>query len=175
MTRLLLACLDEAYDRRSWHGPNLRGSVRGLSRAVAAWRPAAGRHNIWELVVHAAYWKYVVRRRLTGEKRGSFPLQGSNWWRRPDEDSEAAWKRDVALLATEHAALRAAVEQFAPRRLDQRLPGSALTYAALVRGAAAHDLYHAGQIQLLKRLAAQVDNERSAVPRDGSFALRVGR
>jgi hypothetical protein len=131
-----------------------------MSPEVAAWRPAADRHNIWELVVHAAYWKYAVRRRLTGDKRGSFPLHGSNWWKRPDEDSEAAWKRDVALLAAEHGALRAAVEQFAPNRLDQQAPGSPYTYAALIRGAAAHDLYHAGQIQLLKRLATRVGGPR---------------
>jgi hypothetical protein len=152
MTQLLLDALDEAYDRRSWHGTNLRGSIRGLPRAVANWRPAPDRHNIWELVVHAAYWKYAVRRRLTGEKRGSFPLAGSNWWRRPDEDSDAAWSHDVALLAAEHRALRAAVARLPAARFGRQAPGSPFTYAALIRGAAAHDLYHAGQIQLLKRL-----------------------
>jgi hypothetical protein len=55
---LLVRLLDQAYDRKSWHGPNLRGSIRGLDPAVAAWRPAPGRHCIWEIVVHAAYWKY---------------------------------------------------------------------------------------------------------------------
>lgn len=61
-TETLLALLDEAYDHRSWHGTNLRGALRGLPSAVAAWRPEPMRHNIWELVVHAAYWKYAVRR-----------------------------------------------------------------------------------------------------------------
>jgi hypothetical protein len=153
MTQLLLVALDEAYDHRSWHGTNLRGSIRGLSRAVACWRPAPDRHSIWELVVHAAYWKYAVRRRLTGEKRGSFPLAGSNWWARPEEDSDGAWKRDVALLAAEHRALREAVAGFPAAKFNRLAPGSSFTFASLVRGAAAHDLYHAGQIQLLKRLA----------------------
>jgi hypothetical protein len=149
----LLAFLDDAYDRRSWHGTNLRGSIRGLSLAVAAWRPAPDRHNIWETVVHAAYWKYAVRRRLTGEKRGSFPLEGSNFWSRPEARTAAAWRRDVALLADQHRLLREAVIDFPGARLQRRPPGSAFTYAALIRGAAAHDLYHAGQIQVLKRLA----------------------
>jgi len=153
MNQLLLDALDEAYDRRSWHGTNLRGSIRGLSRAVAAWRPAPDRHNIWELVVHAAYWKYTVRRWLTGEKRGSFALEGSNWWVRPLEDTDAAWKRDVALLASEHRVLRAAVAAFPSGKLANKAGQSPFTYAALIRGAGAHDLYHAGQIQLLKRLA----------------------
>ena len=65
VTDLLVASVEEAFRHRSWHGTNLRGSIRGLTPAEASWRPAAGRHNIWELVVHAAYWKYVVRRKLT--------------------------------------------------------------------------------------------------------------
>ena len=161
MTEILLALLDEAFDKRSWHGTNLRGSVRGLSWEQAAARPARGRHNTWELVVHCAYWKYAVRRRLTGEKRGSFPLEGSNFWVRPSAKpagrnfssaDAVGWKRDVALLAEQHRALRAAVAAFPAKRWTARAPGSPFTYAALVRGAAAHDLYHAGQIQLLKRL-----------------------
>jgi len=75
-----LSVIDCAYNRQSWHGTNLRGSLRGLSVTDVARRPKRGRHNIWELVVHCAYWKYVVRRRLTGEKRGSFPLAGSNFF-----------------------------------------------------------------------------------------------
>jgi uncharacterized damage-inducible protein DinB len=150
---MMLDLLDEAFDRRSWHGTNLRGSIRGLPRSIAAWRPAPGRHNIWELVVHAAYWKYVVRRRLTGDKRGSFPLSGANFWVRPEEDSDAAWKRDQRLLIDQHHLLKVAVKALPARRLSRRVPGSTFTYAALLRGVAAHDLYHAGQIQLLKRLA----------------------
>ena len=70
----LLAFMDAAYDRTSWHGTNLRGSIRGLTVRQAAWRPSPKRHNIWELVVHAAYWKYTALRRLSGARRGSFPL-----------------------------------------------------------------------------------------------------
>jgi hypothetical protein len=66
----LLFLLDSAYDHVSWHGTNLKGSIRGLSPHRAAWRPGGTRHNIWELVVHAAYWKYVAWRRLTGAARG---------------------------------------------------------------------------------------------------------
>jgi len=150
----LLDFLDQAYDRKSWHGTNLRGSLRGLGVAEAAFRPAPGRHSIWELAVHAAYWKYTVLRRLTGEKRGSFALEGSNWFARPEgEPTPAAWRADLALLHATHGRLRAAVAALDPKRLDERPAGSKFLYRALVSGAAAHDLYHAGQIQLLKRLA----------------------
>ena len=149
--RQALAALDEAFDRKAWHGTNLRGSVRGLDARKAAWRPGPGRHNIWELVVHAAYWKYTVRRRLTGEKRGSFPLEGSNWFTRADA-SEAEWRRDVALLVAEHRRLRAVVAGLRDADLARRARGSPRAQAALIYGVAAHDVYHAGQIQLLKRL-----------------------
>lgn len=151
---ILLRLIDEAFDRKSWHGTNLRGAIRGLSLEAAAWRPARNRHNIWELVVHAAYWKYAVRRRLAGEKRGSFPLKGSNWFARPVRGAapEVQWRADVRLLNDMHEALRQAVAALPERALAKRAPRSPFDNLSLVTGAAAHDYYHAGQIQLLKRL-----------------------
>ena len=149
---LLLAICDRAYDRKSWHGTNLKGSLRGISAERASWRPARGRHNVWEIALHAAYWKYAVRRVLTGEKRGTFPLSGSNWFRRPNERTDAAWKRDLALLEASHRSLRRAIASTAPRDLFRAPRGKATSRFALISGVAAHDLYHAGQIQLLKRL-----------------------
>jgi len=144
--------IDEAYDARSWHGTNLRGSLRGVSPRVAAWRPAPGRHNIWELALHAAYWKYAVRRRITGEKRGSFSLAGSNWFRRPEAATAAAWKADLAFLGSEHRQMRGVIAGLKAADLQKRTPPGRTTIGFLVRGIAAHDLYHAGQIQILKRL-----------------------
>lgn len=72
----LLRSIDLAYDKKAWQGPTLRGALRGVDQTLAAWRPAPNRHNIWEIAVHAAYWKYSVRRRLGDVPRGSFPLEG---------------------------------------------------------------------------------------------------
>jgi hypothetical protein len=148
----LLQLLDEAYSRDAWHGPNLRASIRGLTPREAARRIRPGRHNIWEIVVHAAYWKYVVRRRLTGEKRGSFSLPGSNWFRQPADRSERAWRADVALLEREHRLLREVVASYPAKNLDRRAPGSKTFARRLIAGVAFHDVYHAGQIQLIKKL-----------------------
>jgi hypothetical protein len=148
----LLRILDEAYDQPAWHGPNLRGSIRGLTARQAAWRPAPGRHNIWEIVVHAAYWKYAVRRRLRGEKRGSFPLQGSNWFARSGKGGGKEWRRDVALLEEQHRDLRALVAGISPGELRQYSRARSGFGLRQIYGAALHDVYHAGQIQLLKRL-----------------------
>lgn len=150
---LLLALIDQAFDHRAWHGTNLRGSIRGLKAKEAAWRPAPGRHNIWETVIHAAYWKYIVRRRILSEARGSFPLDGSNWFERPTgKPSEDAWKNDVRLLVNAHRSMREAVAGFTDADLKIIPKGSKVSNVEIITGIAAHDLYHAGQIQLLKRL-----------------------
>src|SRR5688572_30781039 len=99
---LLLANLDAAYDKKGWHGTTLRGALRGLTGDDVYWRPGKGRHNIWELAAHAAYWKYAVRRRLTGGKRGSFAIKGSNWLATPSRADEDAWGDVVLLLDSEH-------------------------------------------------------------------------
>lgn len=150
----ILEMIDQAFDRRSWHGTNLKGSIKGMKAQEASWRPAPGRHNIWELVVHAAYWKYIVRRRLLSEAKGSFPIKGSNWIERPGtgQSSEAAWKADVRLLLEMHKSLRNVISTLSTAELHQTPPGSKVNNFEMVVGIAAHDLYHAGQIQLIKRL-----------------------
>ena len=150
--RHLLVLLDESYDRKAWHGPNLKGSTRRLSAEQAAWRPRPDRHSIADNVVHCAYWKYAVRRRLREEKRGSFAFKGSNWFVLPSPLSESTWKELVGLLDDEHRSLRAAVASFPAERLDQFPEGGKVRYLSLLQGIAMHDVYHAGQIQLLKRL-----------------------
>ena len=135
--------MEQAYDKKAWHGPTLRGSIRGVTYREALWRPSPKHHNIWDLVKHCAYWKYAVRRRLTGEKRGSFELDGSNWFHQGPDGGADAWKKDIALLQREHKLLIETVASFKSEKL-QRMD--------MIYGIASHDLYHAGQIQLLKRL-----------------------
>jgi len=144
---LLLALLDEAYEKKTWHGPNLKQSLKGVSVVQAAWRPGPGRHNIWELALHAAYWKYVARRRIEGSKRGTFALEGSNFFTRPQKGNatEAAWAADRKLLEREHRALRTAVAKVLRTQSGAKFLGH-------VYGVAFHDVYHGGQIRLLRRL-----------------------
>jgi hypothetical protein len=146
---LLLHQLNLAYDRRSWHGPNLLGSLRGVNAAEAAWRPQPGRHNIAEIAVHCAYWKYRVCRLLDPEGTRPFDLKGSDWIARDVDD--AGWRADRGLLAAWHADLLHAVERVEPAALNRRLRGE-FTGAEVISGSAAHDLYHAGQIRLLRRM-----------------------
>jgi uncharacterized damage-inducible protein DinB len=148
---LLIGLLDEAYDRPAWHGPNLRGALRGLRADAARWRPGSGRHCIWEIALHCAYWKYAVRQHLVGGRRGAFPRKGSNWLPLPRPADAAAWKADLALLDEQHRLLRETVAALPLRRLTERVRKH--TLARMIQGVAAHDLYHAGQIRLLIRLS----------------------
>jgi uncharacterized damage-inducible protein DinB len=150
---LILHDIDQAFGKKAWHGPNLRGALARVTAEEAAWRPGPGRHNVWELAVHCAYWKYAVWRQLSGAAKGSFPVAGSNFFARPEgATDELAWKADRRLLDTMHRRLREAAAKLTPRKLAVTPAGSKYPARVLLVGIASHDLYHAGQIQLLKRL-----------------------
>ena len=145
--QLVLSLLDEGYEKKTWHGPNLKQSLKGVTARQAAWRPGPGRHNIWEFTLHAAYWKYTVRRRIEGEKRGSFALKGSNFFTRPEKGNlnEKTWRADKQLLERQHIALVKTIRKAASAMKGTKVPKS-------FYGIAFHDVYHAGQIRLLRRL-----------------------
>lgn len=151
-TRLLLQILDEAFAAKGWQGTTLNGAVRGLTVRQALWRPGPSRHNIWELVLHTAYWKHVVRERVEGGARTAFARSPRNFPRLPARTDAAAWKADIALMKRQHELLRRAVARLAPGRLDAPVKKSPWAVAEQLFGIAAHDLYHTGQIQLLKAL-----------------------
>jgi hypothetical protein len=144
---ILLALLEEAYSKKTWHGPNLRQSLKGVTARQAAWRPASKRHNIWEEVLHAAYWKYAARRHIQNGKRGSFPLKGSNFFARPEKGkaTEADWRADLRILENEHRALMETARKILKSAIPEKLRRT-------LYGVAFHDVYHAGQIRLLRRL-----------------------
>lgn len=139
---MLLQNLDCAFDKTAWHGPNLASSIRGVDARRAA-ESLEGRMSIWQQVLHAAYWKQRVINLLIGTQ--PFPRKGSNWPLLPKVSTEKTWKADVKLLHDIHANLRAAITQIDPTRLDEKT-------TRLILGAAAHDLYHTGQIRLLRRM-----------------------
>jgi len=144
---IILNLFEEGFERKTWHGPNLWQALKGVSARQAAWRPATARHNIWEETLHAAYWKYAVRRRLQGGQRGSFVLKGSNFFVRPEPRklTAAAWAADKAILRHEHAALREVLKAVLAKPVTDKV-------RRMLWGVAFHDVYHAGQIRLLRRL-----------------------
>jgi hypothetical protein len=140
---MLLESLDHAFDKASWHGPNLSGAIRGVNAALAA-RRLPGRKCLWEQTLHAAYWKRIVLNKLDRSER--FPRAGSDWPKMPGQPTEQAWRDDVRLLYDMHAQLRAAVASMDPARLDDA------KLRRMLHGAALHDIYHAGQMRLLRKM-----------------------
>ena len=154
ISQLLVENLQPRPGRHSWHGgPTPVGALRGVSAEQARWRPSPKRRSLWELALHIAYWKYAVRRRLSGDTGLRFARRPANWPRLPAPATAAAWAADQALLREEHARLVAVVAAVPAARLGDRPPGARKwTYGELILGIAQHDAYHTGQMQLLKRL-----------------------
>ena len=143
-----LELLDRAYRAQAWHGPALLETLAGVGAALAAKRPLKGAHTIWELVDHVATWNEVVAMRLAG-KNPKVPPE----WNFPatPRPTPAAWKASRARLARSQAKFRNAVVAFPEARLGRRRPGTSSTWYVLIHGEVQHQLYHAGQMALLKR------------------------
>lgn len=128
------------------------GCLRGVSADEAAWKPAPDRHSIWELALHIAYWNYSVRRYLDPEAKKGFGRSPANW---PviDNPSEKQWKEDKQFIKSEHEKLVEAIKAFPEEQVDKKSESKKeWTYRQLLDGVAAHNTYHIGQIQLMKRL-----------------------
>lgn len=160
LSRLLTENLSPRAGRGSWHGgPTVVGALRGVSAAEAAWRPAPGRHSIWELALHIAYWHHTITQRLRGGERESFPRSPANFPAQPARPDEADWKRDCALVRAEHRAVARAIRAVPVSAYGRRPLGNRKwTYGETILGAAQHEAYHTGQIQILKRLMGALRN-----------------
>jgi uncharacterized damage-inducible protein DinB len=139
--------LETAFRGPSWHGPSLREALAGVTAEQAFARPVSGAHSIAELVGHLQAWKAIVRRRVEGEA----PRQMSDAedWPPGPAAGESGWKALLEGLEREHERLLAAVSGLDAAALSRSLADE--TVASSVLGTAHHDLYHGGQVALLRR------------------------
>ena len=140
--------LKRAFAGPAWAGFSVLEALDGVSAARAAKRPLRGAHSIWELTVHIAVWEDVVRRRALGESYQPTPAQD---WPTPRGATPAAWAATLRRLKAGHRALRAVVRAFDARRLDRPLVRGGSSAYVQFHGAIQHDLYHAGQIAMLRK------------------------
>lgn len=139
--------LERAFEGDAWHGPALLEVLDGVSAEQAQARPLSGAHNIWELVMHIAVWEDVVRRRLDGDDT---PATADLDWHVKHGSGETAWRETLDRLKHGHQELRKAVSSLTDSRLEEETPGGVSIYR-LMHGVVQHDLYHVGQIALLKK------------------------
>jgi hypothetical protein len=142
----LLEELEQVHEGGAWHGPSVREAVDGVSAAGAVKRPIAGGHSIWEIVHHVRVNEAAVRAHMAGETAGD-----EADWPSPGDSGEAAWRAELSRLETTERALREAVSKLAASRLHENIPGKSHSYWHELVGIMHHDLYHAGQISLLKK------------------------
>ena len=144
----ILDLLDRAYRAKAWHGPALLETLAGVNAKLAAKRPVRGAHSIWELVEHVASWNDLVAQRLAGKRPVVTPEIN---FPRVTKTSPGAWKASLRRLARTHAKFRREVARFPAARLGRRRPKLDHTWNVLIHGQIQHQLYHAGQIALMRR------------------------
>jgi uncharacterized damage-inducible protein DinB len=143
--------LRRAFDGSAWHGPALLELLADLDAATAAARPIADVHCIWELLLHIAAWDDAGMVRLTGKKWQ--PTGLDNFPPVPVKPTEAAWRKAVAATKKTHDQLVKTVAALPESRLRDRVPGKRYDFYHMLHGIAQHELYHAGQIAILKKAA----------------------
>ena len=143
--------LRRAFEGEAWHGPSVLEALAGVTPESAAAHPVPEAHTIWELTLHLAGTYRLVLRRLDGEDAQLSPEQD---WPPVPAPTEAHWREAVQALVELNRRVREAVLRFDPARLDQPLSAGA-PYTAYMQfiGITQHDLYHAGQIAMLKKAA----------------------
>jgi uncharacterized damage-inducible protein DinB len=138
--------LKQVHEGEAWHGPSVREVLAGVNAAGAAARPLRGAHSIWEIVHHVRVTAEGVRAHLTGE-----PVAEEPDWPALADTGDAAWRSAVAKLQSAQRAVADAVSRLPEARLHDPVPGKSHSYWSELLGLMHHDLYHAGQIALLKR------------------------
>jgi uncharacterized damage-inducible protein DinB len=140
--------LESAFSGSPWYGPSVHEVLDGVTAETAARRPMASAHNIWEIVVHMTVWKNVVCRRIQGDSVDPTPEED---WPAVTVFDDREWLETLAALNKAHERLVSDVRGFDPARLHVVIPGRKTDAYFQINGAAQHDIYHAGQIAVLRK------------------------
>lgn len=147
-TDRILDQMDRAFSGDAWHGPSLMSLLQSVSAEDASKHTIHGAHSIWELVNHLSAWNTITSHRLHGEE---VQITTERDWPPVWEVSEAAWKRALEVLAESHSHLRGVVSKLGDEALDQKAAGPNYSRYVVIHGVIQHNLYHAGQIAVLKK------------------------
>ncbi len=147
-TQRIVDQMDRAMNGEAWHGPHLEELLKDVSAAQAAEHPIAGAHSIWELVNHIAAWNLILASRASGTVVNVTTEQD---WPPVTDTSTASWTKTLENLRAARAKLRGNVEKMNDAQLDNIAPGKDHTLYVMLHGGVQHDLYHAGQIAILKK------------------------
>jgi uncharacterized damage-inducible protein DinB len=148
-THRLNSQLKRAQEGQAWHGPSLRELLEGVTAEQASAKPIPNAHSVWELVNHIIAWEEITKRRLEGAEEVEIPDEIN--FPSVTDASEAAWQSTLQSLETSHRSLRESIRKIDDAKLEEITPGTSYSIYFLLHGLIQHDLYHAGQIALLKK------------------------
>jgi hypothetical protein len=148
---VLARIIDEGYGPGAWHGPDLKAALDDVTSELAFWRPSPGRHNIAEIALHHAYFVRSVRGQLSGTTPEPFVLEGEDWFALPNQ-STLTWPKIRSVVDAEQRRLASVAADISAGRVPSSLTDP--ERFDLVLGITCHAVYHAGQVQLIKRLHA---------------------
>jgi uncharacterized damage-inducible protein DinB len=140
-----------AFGGEAWHGDSVLEILKGVDARTAAAHPIPGAHSIWELLLHIAAWDDVILRRADG---AAVELLEAENFPAVIDASGSAWRNTIESASQTHDRLVATVAAFPDSRLQEQVPGKTEAYHNfyyMFAGIAQHELYHAGQIALLKK------------------------
>ena len=140
--------LIRAFQGEAWHGPSVKETLAGVTAAKAIAKPLANTHCIWEIVLHITAWQEAVRRRLQGE---TIELTEQQDWPPVRETTEVAWSGALTALESAHSHLLTALSHLTDEQLAQKAAGSNYSNYFMLHGVIQHNLFHAGQIAVLKK------------------------
>ncbi len=144
-TERLLDQVNRAFGGEAWHGPALRNLLDGITEDQARSHPLAESHSILELVVHVGTWMDVVARRVGGTAVESTTVQ--DW----SDVTKTSWSRAVEELERAQSRLCDALARLSSEELEKPVPGATRSIYSEIMGLLQHNVYHAGQISLLKK------------------------
>ena len=140
--------MKRAFDGGAWHGPSVKEVLEGVTAEKAAGRPVSGAHSIWELVLHITVWEDAVKRWI---RRETHNVTNELDWQKVTDTSEVAWRKTLQDLEKGHMELRRTISGLSDSELDKILKEPKPSVYDLLHGVIQHDLYHAGQIAVLKK------------------------
>jgi uncharacterized damage-inducible protein DinB len=150
-TGRIIDLMERTYDGDAWHGLSLRAILQGVTAKQAAKKPPGVAHSIWELVAHIAQWEGVTAKRLQGEPI-EYEIDSEGDWPPVTDFSEESWQQALSLLDKNHRKLREAIVEGGDAKLQEKAPNRDYTHYLALHGIIHHQVYHAGQIAMLKRM-----------------------
>lgn len=154
----IAALLEEAYFGEpgrsgiAWHGDSVSMIMQGINADLAARRPPSTSHSIWEIVLHITQWDEICVRRLRGEKINITTGDPGDWPDLPENLDADNWRKALARLKQAQQAMVDSARNLPINDFSDRVPGTPWTAYLMLHGTLHHDLHHAGQISVLKRL-----------------------